>query len=72
MPHLLSSLTANLLMNNPGRNFWPWDRERGREDVQIENVPESPCRGGRRARRQVMKGADWQRGLTITFPLHTR
>ena len=23
-----------------------------------------------RARRQVMKGADWQRGLTITFPLH--
>ena len=38
--------------------------------VEIENVPESPCTEARRAHGQVMKGSDWQRGLTITFPLH--
>ena len=36
--------------------------------VEIENVPESPCTEARRAHGQVMKGSDWQRGLTITFP----
>ena len=58
----------------------PFDEEPGKElieggcrtcrggFVEIENVPESPCTEARRAHGQVMKGSDWQRGLTITFP----
>ena len=42
MPHLLSSLTANLLMKNLEGTSSPGSAG----DVQIENVPESPCRDG--------------------------